>query len=80
MLVADRSVNNRSTAVGMITVFAKTSMERLIDFVLIPSGYLMESQISASVSAQKTSKTDFAVCLPRETAQKKPDVIRHRAS
>jgi hypothetical protein len=42
MLVADRSVNNRSTALGMITVFAKTSMERLIDFVLIPSGYLME--------------------------------------
>ena len=42
MLVADRSVNKASTVPGMITVFAKTSMERLIDFVLIPSGYLME--------------------------------------
>ena len=42
MLVADRSVNNPSTVFGMITVFAKTSMERLIDFLLIPSGYLVE--------------------------------------
>ena len=42
MLVTDRSVNNPSTAMGMITVFAKTSMERLIDFLLIPSGYLVE--------------------------------------
>jgi hypothetical protein len=42
MLVADRSVNNTSAVSRMITVFAKTSMERLIDFLLIPSGYLAE--------------------------------------
>jgi hypothetical protein len=42
MLVADRSVINPSTVIGMITVFAKTSMERLFDFLLIPSGYLVE--------------------------------------
>jgi hypothetical protein len=42
MLVADRSVNNPSTVMDMITVFAKTSMERLIDFLLIPSGYPVE--------------------------------------
>ena len=42
MLVADRIVNNTCTVFGMITVFAKTSMERLVDFLLIPSGDLVE--------------------------------------